>query len=184
MSQFNWENKLSQDSCALLAKSRENESVVDYLTYNYYTNGDFDARMQELNKVAWNNPNLRFRDGYGVASGQRIDEDSMTRYDSEITHGPEKRQFYVRNFQAVPDFARGSCAPNTESLLKNGIDTSPEKECNKLVEKDFDRFVPYNECMDKFIEQGARSLPEMLTIGVNSRDIVRQSLAKQNRCRT
>lgn len=179
---FNWENRLTQDSCALLARQRENESMVDYVTYNFFTNGDYEARMKELNAVAWKNPNLRFRDGYGMASEQVIDMDSVSRYEAEITHGPEKRQFYVRNFHAVPDFARGSCAPNTESLLRNGLDTTSERQCDPLAEKDFSRFVPLNECMGRFLEQGSRAIPEMIPIGVNSRDLVRASLSESKRC--
>jgi len=179
---YNWENKLTQDPCELLAKSRENESIVDYQTFNFYNFGDCAKKMEQLNTVAWEHPNLRFRDGYGIANQCVIDNDNKIRYQSEVTHGPEKRQYYIRNFYAVPDFARGSCAPNTESLLKNGISTSKDRECDRLSEKNFNRFTPYTDCFGRFMDQGARVIPEMSTIGLNSSDIVRRTMSQQNKC--
>jgi hypothetical protein len=170
---FDWESKLSQDECAKLARSRANESVSDYVLFNFFNDGDCEGKAKELDEIAWEHPNLRFRNGYGVASECVIDNDSKARYSSDITHGPEKRQLYVRNFHAVPDFARGAFAPNTESMLINGIDTSSDKQCNRLSEKDFDRFTPFTRCVESFIEQAQRAIPETLPIGVNSIDLVR-----------
>lgn len=182
MKSYHWENKLSMDECALLAKARENESIVDYITYNFYTNGDYEERMQELNQVAWDNPNLRFRDGYGVASEQLINKDSETRYNVALTHGPEKRQLVVRSFTAVPDISRGSYAPNTESYLLNGLDTSGIRQCIRTTEMDFNRFVPFTDCINRHIQEGALAIPNELPIGMNSRDIVRKQFKENGKC--
>lgn len=171
---FNWENKLSQDDCARLAKSRVNESINDYVLFNFFNMGDCDGKNKELESIASRHPNLRFRNGYGVASSCRIDEDSKARYNSDVTHGPEKRQYYVRNFHAVPDFARGTCAPNTESLLINGLDTTRDRQCERLTEKDFDRFTPFAGCFGQYIQQGQQNISNMVTIGENSIDMVRK----------
>lgn len=173
---FNWENKLSQDACAQLSRQRENEGINDYVMFNFYKE-DCKKTAEKLEKFAYDNPNLRFRYGYGVADACVIDNDSVSRYSTELTHGPEKQQLQMRNFHAVPDFSRGTLAPNTESLLINGLDTSGERECDRLTEKDFNRFVPYVDCFDKFIENAAIALPEMNSIGANSRDIVRQAMS-------
>jgi hypothetical protein len=167
---FDWESKLSQDECAKLARSRANECISDYMLFNYFNNGDCN-KTKELNKLALEHPNLRFRIGYGVACV--IDDDSKARYSSDITHGPEKRQLYVRNFHAIPDFARGAFAPNTESMLINGVDTSSDKQCNRLSELDYDRFTPYTRCFGMFIKKAQRAIPDALPIGLNSVDLVR-----------
>jgi hypothetical protein len=176
---FNWENVLSQDECAKLAKSRENESISDYVMFNFFDMGDCEGKMKELQSVASEHPNLRFRNGYGVASSCVIDRDSEVRNNVDLTHGPEKQQLYVRNFHAVPDFSRGVCAPNTESLLINGLDTSHDRVCNRLMERDFNRFTPYTECFARFIEQGQINIPAMQTIGENSVDLVRRKFQTQ-----
>lgn len=178
MKAYNWENKISMDPCALHTKSRENEGIIDYVTYNFYTRGDYAKTKEQLDAVAWENQNLRYRQGYGIAGSETIDTDTTFKYKSEVTHGPEKRQYYIRNFTAVPNFARGTCAPNTESILINGLDTSPHKTCERLTEKDFNRFVPYVDCFQKFIEAGAQNLPSVQPIGVNTRELMRNKCEK------
>lgn len=181
MKEYNWENRVSMDRCALVAKERENESIVEYNTYNFFTNEDYERRVKELNAIAWENQNLRFRHGYGIANEQVVDEDSRARYGADrLTHGPERRQYNTRNFMAVPDFSKGGCAPNTEMWLKTPMDTHDLKQCDRVAEKAFDRFVPFNDCMKTFITNGARAIPELHAIGSNSRDMIRNS---NNKCR-
>lgn len=181
MGSYNWENKISMDKCALMTKEIENESIFDYNTFNYFNFNNYGDTRKKLDEVAWENPNLRFRDGYGIANNEVVDFDSKLRYDAILTHGPERRQYYVRNFTAVPDLSKGSCVPVTEAILKNGIDTSQIRQCNRLTETDFDRFVPFTPCLSQYILNGARLLPDHHFIGDNSRDIVRQQLS-MNKC--
>lgn len=178
---FDWENKISMDPCALLTKERENESIHDYRTYNFYQDGDCEESARRVQEFAMEYPNLRFRNGYGVASSCTIDDDSKLRYSSEVTHGPERRQYQTRSFQAVPAFNRGSCAPNTESFLINGLDTTPLRQCDRLAERNFDRFIPLLSCVEKHIEASALALPKTHTIGENSRDMVR-NMRMQSKC--
>ena len=172
MSLFDWENKISMDKCALLAKERENMSMLEYHTFNYF--GNCTERLNKINEFSTKYPNLRFKDGYGVANCL-IDNDTQMRFDNtRLTHGPEKRQYHVRNFQAVPYFGRGSCAPNTESLLKNGEDTSKLKHCNILTETDFNRYVPFIDCIKNYVTLESQVIPEMQTIGVISKDLLKK----------
>lgn len=173
---YNWENKISMDECALLTRDLENESIANYRTFNYFNFDNFEQVKKQLNKVAWDNPNLRYRDGYGVANSHVIDMDSKFRYEKELTNSPYKRQYYVRNFTAVPDFSRGTCAPVTESILKNGQDTSQFQYCNIVSETNFNRFIPFVPCFEKYMEDVSYNIPDMQTIGINSRDIVRREL--------
>jgi hypothetical protein len=127
---FNWENKLSMDDCALCIKQNENESINSYNLWNFYTDAyayaDADAdcaqTSRKLADFASQYPNLRYREGYGVANSCTIDADSAAKY-SGLTHGPEKRQFFIRNFQAVPDLSRGCSSTDVESALLIGQDT-------------------------------------------------------------
>jgi hypothetical protein len=174
MRYFDQGNAISMDSCALVANDLENSSILEYNTYNFfYPDGDCRGVNKRLEDLSLDNPNLRFRNGYGNSAPCTIDEDSMMRFNSEVTHGREKRQFNARNFHANPNISKGSGPPQTESLLQQGIDTSVIRDCDRLTEHDFDRFVPFDKCMANFYGKYASSLPIDHTIGKNSRDIVR-----------
>lgn len=173
---FDWENRLSMDSCALLQQGRDNQSLLDYNTFNFYNSDPVcteppQSKQQEL--VA-KYPNMRFRTGYGIADGCTIDQDSALRNDADaMTHGRERRQLQTRTFVAVPDTQRGIAAPTIEYVLQQGQDTSREK-CTILVERDFDRFTPFIDCVGSFIGNELRVLPELNRLGDNSRDIMRK----------
>lgn len=128
------ENKLSTDYCSKAQKQIINDEISNYNTFNFY-DGSFDRSEMS-----------RYRDGYGV-NGATV---SQTRQ-SELTHGPEKQQLSTRSFKAVPDFGRGCLNMTvTESILKNGLDTSALCKEN-LAENNFDRFIPLTKCMQNYI---------------------------------
>jgi hypothetical protein len=175
MRYFDFGNRLSQDSCALKASDNENQSVLDYNIYNTYNIDACEKKNEELTRFIAQNPNLRYREGYGFANPCLIDVDSQLRNQRVSTNGREKQQLGVRFFHAVPDVSRGAFAPNTESMLKSGrVDTTDERQCDRVSEKDFDRFVPLNSCMSSFIHQQAHVTPDWTTqFGVPSRETVR-----------
>jgi hypothetical protein len=70
----------------------------------------------------YENPNLRFRDGYGYTNACVVDMDSALRNDSQITHDRTKIQLCARWNHAVPDLGKGGLIPNIESRLKNAED--------------------------------------------------------------
>lgn len=168
---FFWENKLSMDKCALAAKQTDSDLIYDYNTFNFFLQGDDCEKVHNrISCFAENYPNLRFRDGYGVGEC-KIDTDSKLRYEP-LTHGREHQQLNTRLFYAVPNFARGGLVTNVETVLKNATDTKIlHKECDKLAEKDFDRFVDLLNC-----GKNAYTQPYTLSAGEDSRQIWRQHL--------
>lgn len=166
---MNWENKLSMDACALRQKTSDNEEILSYNTVNFYDGCDSTKKTELISKY----PNLRYREGFGVANACVIDSDSAVRM-VQPTHGPERRQLFSRNFQAVPSFGKGCLDVTvTESLLKNG---EAVHKCGRFSERDFDRFVPLTPCMQTWVKaQGENHIP----IGANTREIWRCA-AKNN----
>jgi len=133
------ENKLSTDFCSKKQKEQLNESMTNY---TIFSQGHLPCAGADRSAMS------RYRDGYGISSCT-IDDDSKARQ-SAMTHGPEKRQLFPRNFQAVPDFARGCLnVTSMESVLKNGEDASLCKD--HLAEVNYDRFVPLTSCMKEHI---------------------------------
>jgi hypothetical protein len=174
MSSFFFENKLTTDSCATSARERENQSIRDYQLFNFYGACD----NSNVASFAAANPNLTYRNGYGVSSACTIDQDSTVRLTC-LGHGPERRQLPVRNFVAVPDMSRGCSLPDTESYLINGQDTTLYRECDRLTEKDFNRFVPLMGCTEDYIKGfGAR---DYFPIGIDSREETRKKLGACSR---
>lgn len=179
MKYFESMNSLNDDQCAVETRNRENQSMVDYSTFNYFNNGDCKQVDKQLLDLALENPNLRFQNGYGSANPCAIDLETKIKYSADqLTHGPEKRQYRVRNFTAVPNISRGSYAPGYDFLLNPGEDTHKIRQCDRLTEHNFNRNVPFIDCMEKFVELEAYALPDLFAIGVNSREIVRN----QKRC--
>ncbi len=165
--QFNWENKLTQDKCALATKQTDNELVYDYNTFNFFTRGSCDT-INCISDFAYDYPNLRFRNGYGVANECVIDDDSKMRTET-LTHGRERQPLFTRQFFAVPDYGRGGLVPNTETFLQNGQDTTYLRQCDRVTEKNFDRFVPLVGCADV-----QKHDPVLESVGLNSRELLRQ----------
>lgn len=166
---FDWENKLTMDSCALQAKENDNISIVDYYTYNSINCENQDSKPCSKTDLMYYNPNLRFRNGYGLTDACNVETDSKARY-VQFTHGPEKKQLCVRNFKAVPDFAKGNLSITTiDSYLKNALDTSVDKDCAKLSEKTIQRFIPLNDCVKNHIDKYSPNYEH----GVNTRELWR-----------
>lgn len=172
MSYYNWENRLSQDECAREARERENLAALSYNSWN-----SFDCADPKIQEFADKHPNLRFRRGYGNSDSCTIDNDSKMRL-ADITHGPEKRQFKIREFHAVPDLSRGCVAPVTESKLLSGQNTSRLfTDCAVLPEVNYDRFTPFTPCMKNFIN-GFSEYEVDTRIGANTRELTRKKLKK------
>jgi len=165
---FDWENKLTTDTCAQQLRAKDNDSYLQYNLANFY---DVDCESQTRTELLAKYPNLRYREGYGVARPCAIDSDSDVRLIAP-THGPERRQLFSRNFQAVPSFNRGCLNLTTvESTLING-ESSALKDCDKYAEHDFQRFTPLTSCMQSWI-QGRDFIP----FGANTRELWRQTAA-------
>jgi hypothetical protein len=69
-----------------------------------------------------------------------------------MTNDRVKTQLCVRWNKAVPDLGKGGLIPNVDSALKNGEDTSALRSCDKVSEKEFDRFIPLPGCLRNTIQ--------------------------------
>lgn len=175
MRYFDFGNRLSQDACAQVVRENENQSALTYSIYNTYNIEACEKKNQELNEFIAENPNLRYREGYGFGNPCLIDNDSKLRNEAVWTNPREKQQLNVRFFHAVPDISHGAFIPNTESMLKVGaLDTTEQRQCDRVTEKNFNRFVPLNNCMRGFVQGYADATPDWEgQFGQSSREIVR-----------
>lgn len=168
---FDSTGRLSTDACATRLKDRGNEGIAAYQF------GDF----RDFSSTGWRHPrefsstnrNLWLWDGYGV-DRSTLDSDSALRY-SEMTHTRCKRQLPQRVFHAVPDLGRSQGEPSIESGLQNGLDTSGARSCNRLAERDFDRFDPGVKPVDV-----SHVIPQWTNGGVPSREITRSPQFLEN----
>lgn len=176
-SYFDLGNSVSQDCCALQIRNNENMSACEYQTLDL--KGDNVCNMQ----MYLNNPNLRCKNGYGIASPQVIDCDTRLRYnDPAHIRGPDKRQLYARTFMAVPDMSVGTYIPNVESRLIMGHDTFVDHGCKDLTELQFDIYQPFTHCTDNYVRGWTNSIVEEdknTRIGVSTRDMKQCNLPKR-----
>lgn len=166
---YDADNRLADDQCAVMARIRDNESILAYNLYDKYGQcgkscGD---RKDKLRDFSVRHPNLRFWDGYGMAPCD-VDGDSKLRHEAQWTNAKERQQLATRVFGAAPDLSRGEARPNVESTLISGQDTSYQRQCQKLAEVTWDRFTPNVDvqCVDHII-------PTWTWGGDASRDIAR-----------
>lgn len=131
---FDSTNRLSADCCAVKVRESSSAAVSDYVLSSMRScAGDFRGLGEQ-------NRNLWWWDGYGLDT-RHVDKDSALR-DSEATHMRQRIQLPKRVFQAVPNLAHGRAAPEVESRLQSGLDTSGTRACERLAEVDFQRFDP------------------------------------------
>jgi hypothetical protein len=169
---FNWENRLTSDECALKAKQQSNKEFEDYNLFNFYNGGRCSEKLRDF---ACEYPNLWYREGFGIADSCVIDESTKSQR-STLTHGREKRQANIRTFHAVPDLSHGCLLPITESRLVQGTcSTHNIQKCDILSERDFNRFVPFSDCVKSYLDDFKPS--DTLSIGVNTREMIRKKMS-------
>lgn len=176
MRPFDEENQLSQDDCALLTRSFANKSISDYTFFNnYFTASCKPGDNEKMSEFMIKNPNLRFRDGYGVSTSCVIDNDSELRNKGKLTNDRERTSLCTRWYTAAPDLGRGGLIPNIESRLKYGGDTSELRECDKITERDFNRFIPLPPCMAENVQNPENIVEKWTRGGEITRDYVRSN---------
>lgn len=174
MRPFDEENHLSQDECAILTKALANKSIEDYTFFNNYATSDCKTKSnEEMLDFVLANPNLRFKDGYGVSTSCVIDNDSELRNNAKMTSNRERTPLCSRWYTAVPNLSRGSLIPNIESQLKYNGDTSDIRVCDKITEKDFNRFIPLPRCMAENVQNPENIIEKWTRGGDITRDFVR-----------
>lgn len=170
---------VTMDPCAIEARERDNASITNYLTYNSAApcsdRNICNAKREKLAAYMGENPNLRYHEGVGdTALPCYIDDDSRLRHKAEWTNTRDRNQLFVRFFHAVPDLSHGTLIPNMESFLKNGIDTTYDRQCDRLTEHNFDRIMPLNSCVSQHFEKRNDAVPEWTSqFGKSSREEVR-----------
>lgn len=169
---FDEENRLTTDKCALLTKELQNRSVNDYYLYNMYPTSTCED-TSSLDDFVANNPNLRYKDGYGYLNSCTVDEDTELRNNAKLTNFRGKEQLCTRWEQAAPDLGKGGLIPNIESRLKMAEDTSDLKNCDILQERDFDRFMPFVGCLSQTIQNPNNIILPFQRGGEFTRDYVR-----------
>jgi hypothetical protein len=177
---FDSGNRLTMDACAIQTREYENQSLLDYNTFNFYTSCDTKKKADAL---VTEYPNLRYHMGYGVSDPSVIDDDSKIRIGGQTLRTVENQQLQTRLFQAVPSLDRGVLVPNLESAIKNGSDTSIYNDCHNLAEFQTMHPTPLTECMQQFISNAGASIPSIPSIGVPSKDIfMAQRKVAENKC--
>jgi hypothetical protein len=145
---FEQENRMTSDECAFQSKESQNKFISEYVLFNVHnTSTDCQNKKEKLTEFMINNPNLNMRDGFGNANSCTVDQDSSIRNDpTKITNFKDRNQLCTRWHQGVPNYTHAGLVPNVESSLKFGNDTSYIRNCDRVTEKGFDVFVPFNTC--------------------------------------
>ena len=167
---YNSENRLLNDQCARLTREIQNKSVNDRLLYNFYYTSDCDCAA--LDEFAFEN-NMVVKDGYGFTSGCVVDTDSELRLNGKWTNQREKEQLCTRWDVGVPNLNKGGLVPNIESRMKNADDTSDIRSCDKISEKNFNRFVPLVGCLASSVQDPKHIMEPWTRGGVHTRNEVR-----------
>jgi len=158
---------IQDDKCAILTRELQNSSINSYDLYNpYFTK---DCGCDNFDDIVIEN-NLLYRDGYGYTSGCTVDTDSDVRY-RPITHAKGRIPLCTRQFTGVPNINKGGLVPNVESRLKNADDTSDITRCDRVTEKDFDRFIPFVGCLGNSIQDPEHIIEKWTRGGSATRQI-------------
>ncbi len=175
MRTFENQSRLGTDECAINAKDYQNISMNDYYLWNTYNNKCNAQEEQKIEDFAANNNNLHYRNGYGFTTSCHVDKDTELRLNAKITNEKAKTQLFHRFYQANPDLSRGVSLPNLESRLLQGDDTTQLRQCDKLPEKDFSRFVPLLPCLQDSVQNVKHIVEPWTHGGDNSRILMRDS---------
>lgn len=170
---FDAENRLASDDCALLNRELQNRSINDYFLYNMYPTSKCEDNSS-LNEFMANNPNLRYKEGFGVLNACTVDADTELRNNARMTNFREKEQLCTRWEQAAPNLGRGGLIPNIESRLRLAAITTDQKDCDILQEKTFDRFIPMVGCLADAYQNPEHIILPFQRGGASTRDYVRQ----------
>ena len=136
--------RMEYDRCEMNKRKSESKGPGYYNLSNYY---NCDCMSPNIKKVAYNQPNVHFKDGYGWVgmNGCTIDNDSNIRFKNgnKLTHFGSKNQLLQRPYLSVPYMGRGVGNPCIETELKPGEDTSQKKQCNVFVNDAFESVSYY-----------------------------------------
>lgn len=169
--------KTADDSCAINAKDYQNASLNDYRLWNVYFHACDPEGEKKLNDFASHNINLHWRNGVGYTNSCYVNNDTEVRLNAKQTSEKARNQLFHRFYQSNPYLGKGKTIPNVESRLLHSEDTSQLRLCNRLTEKDFDRFTPLVKCIGDTVQNPATVIYPWTNGGDNSRLIMRDCQA-------
>ena len=121
-------NSLNNDSCEKVFRNKQSESPGIYSLSQYK---NCNCGVPEVIETAVENPEIQFRDGYGI-SECFIDDDSKLRVGKTRRAPKCPNQLFTRPYKTVPYMGRGSGNNFIESQLRPGEATLEKKQCNTL----------------------------------------------------
>jgi hypothetical protein len=168
----NFENKTSSDDCAQMTREHQNKSMNHFFLDN--------VRGCECTEALGNSPlylenNMIIKDGYGYTGVCGVDNDSDLRLKSMNTNPRSRTNSCIRWDQGLPNLNKGGLIPNIDTNMKNGRDTSYIRSCDRLAEKDFERFVPLTGCLASTIQNPDYIVEPWIRGGSETRNDVRSS---------
>ena len=89
----------------------------------------------QTEEVAYSQPNIYYRDGYGWTSneGCNIDSDSLMRNGQVLTQTKCRQNLQTREHLSTPYMGRGLGDSCIEGNILAGEDTSQKRQCNTLA---------------------------------------------------
>ena len=120
---------LDNDSCQLTFREKQSESPGIY-SLNQYR--ECECGIPKVIETASANPEVQFRDGYGVSECY-VDDDSELRVGQTKKNPKCPIQLFTRPYATVPYMGRGSGDSYLESQIRVGEDTAEKKQCNTLA---------------------------------------------------
>lgn len=163
---------LGNDKCAILTKDLQNKSQENYNLENFYYTKNCNPCSLTNNDFLLNNLNLHAKDGYGNVNNCTVDIDTELKL-SQLVHPKGKDILCTRWDQAVPSLDMGGLIPNIESRLKSPEDTSSLRDCCPIVEKDFDRWIPLQQCYASQVQNPEHIVAPKNAFWSTTRDYVR-----------
>lgn len=146
---FYSENRLHDDGCFKQDRDRQSSSVGNYLTAGLVPQGNCG---EDVAKIAACHPNLRFKNGYGMASACAIDDDSKMRFGATQTNPRHRQQLQTRVYHGHAHYEKGCLAPDIESDLIHNEGTRTSKPCGVLSGIEIDRFEPLIPCISEVVQ--------------------------------
>jgi hypothetical protein len=146
---FYSENRLHDDGCFIQDRERQSAGIGNYLTASLIPQSNCG---EAVSKVASSHPNLRFKNGFGMASSCAIDADSSARMGAQQTNPRHRQQLTSRVYHGHPHFERGILEPTLESELIHTEGTRTSRACGVLSGMGIDRFDPLLPCIDAVMQ--------------------------------
>ena len=137
---INNKSSLNSDPKYINTRVKASSHLGAYQTENHL---DYSP-LNTAHSLAMNEPTVLYRDGYG-----KVSRDTQRTYvdnTQQLTNKNVIQQLEPRLHATVPLMVRGTGNIDTESILRDGINTSEAKPCN-LAGVTIDRFAPQISCL-------------------------------------